>query len=312
MKAFQDTEKLASFLQLNSKQKKALLKSASFALKIPLRLAKKIQKQTLNDPILRQFIPMQEEMSVKKGYVCDPLKENKLKQGALLWKYRKRALLFCSSSCAMHCRYCFRRNTAITAPENFKKELAIIAKEKKLQEIVLSGGDPLSLSDKKLSELLFALQEIKHIKRIRIHSRYLIGYPERISKNLLSIFSKIKKRLIFVIHVNHPLEIDAEVQEALHKLSMLGIPLLNQSVLLKGVNDKLIILQELYEKLIDSGVIPYYLHQLDKVAGASHFAISIAKGRQLMRALSKELPGYGVPKYVVDKNSKSSKTLINF
>ena len=199
----------------------------------------------------------------------------------------------------MHCRYCFRQHYDYeTQDKLFTEELQQIAQEPSLTEILLSGGDPLSLSNAQLGHLLGKLQEIPHLKRIRFHTRFPIGIPERIDAEFLELLASCSKQVIFVIHCNHPNEFDNEILESLKKVGKLGIPLLSQTVLLKGVNDTLSVLETLFMLLVDHGILPYYLHQLDRVQGATHFEVAEEKGKQLMEQLGDLLPGYAMPKYV--------------
>lgn len=209
----------------------------------------------------------------------------------------------------MHCRFCFRKNFAYeTQDKTFSEELALIRSDKSLEEIILSGGDPLSLSDDVLSTLLNNLAEIDHIKRVRFHSRFIMGIPERVDERFLALLKAFPKQIWFVNHANHINEFDADVWRALKAIQMLGIPVLNQAVLLHGVNDSLEALEKLFKALIDNGIMPYYLHQLDEVQGSSHFKVAPDTGRQLIEALTKVLPGFGVPKYVQEIPNKPSKT----
>ena len=179
-----------------------------------------------------------------------------------------------------------------------------------MEEVILSGGDPLSLSNESLGKLFFQLAAIPHVKRIRIHSRFPIGIPERIDEGLLSIFAKHPQQVIFVLHINHVAELDSDILHALRHLQQLGIPLLSQSVLLNGVNDDEMTLRILYSALINAGIIPYYLHLLDRVDGSTHFEVSAARGRQLIQDLRNHLPGYAVPRLVQEIAGQPSKTLM--
>ena len=210
----------------------------------------------------------------------------------------------------MHCRYCFRQHYPYAAAYDYSKELDLIRQDSSIKEIILSGGDPLSLSDHNLGKLISALESIPHLERLRFHSRFPIGIPERITPQLLQKFEGSRLKIWFVIHCNHHLELDEEVLQALSKITTLGIPVLNQGVLLKGVNDNSDTLIKLSETLINHGLIPYYLHQLDKVQGASHFEVSIEKGKSLIKEMRRQLPGFAVPRYVQDTNDRAHKTLI--
>lgn len=310
--SFHDLEKLASFLELSEKDKLFLLNKPSFPLMLPLRLAEKIEKGTLLDPILRQFVPLEEELILNEDFVNDPVGDSSFrKESKLIRKYNGRALLVTSSACAIHCRYCFRKNFEYeTKRKDFEPELRILENDPSLSEIILSGGDPLSLSNEALEDLLKGIARIPHIKRIRFHTRFPVGIPERIDPDLLFLFKEIPKQFFFIVHTNHPKELDEDLFYALKKIQKLGIPVLNQTVLLKGINDSFTTLQTLFSSLADRGIIPYYLHRLDPVTGTTHFAVEKEKGKELMRELAKVLSGYALPKYVEEIPGASSKTLI--
>lgn len=302
---FTSWEKLAAFLQLATNG--PVIKSR-FSLNLPLRLAQKIKKRDWDDPILKQFLPHRLEMVKNPEFTDDPVGDQHSQQSEkLLKKYQGRALLICTSSCAMHCRYCFRQNFPYETQGGFDDELRLIEQDASLTEIILSGGDPLSLADRVLEELLHRLDQISHLKRVRFHTRFPIGIPERIDTPFLEILANRRLQVIFVIHCNHPQELDDDVAKALKKIQCLGIPVLNQAVLLQGVNDSVEVLKELCEKLADAGVLPYYLHQLDKVQGAAHFEVDEQKGQALIDELTTLLSGYAVPKYVKEVSGHPSK-----
>jgi EF-P beta-lysylation protein EpmB len=311
-KNFRDWRKLSEFLQLNPQQIAELLPSTQFPLNLPLRLAEKIAKNTLEDPILKQFVPLKKELQEAPGFQLDPVQDASFRKSSkLLHKYQGRALLVCTSACAMNCRFCFRQNfTYATSPEqvSFTEELSLIRKDSSLTEIILSGGDPLSLSHSTLAHLIHELDAVAHLKKLRFHTRFPIGIPERIDIPFLDLLASTRLQIIFVIHCNHPKELDDDVLAVLKKIQKLGIPVLNQCVLLSGVNDRVQILHDLYEKLTNHGILPYYLHGLDKVKGASHFEVDEETGKALIRVLSSQLPGYAVPKYVKEIPGNTSKT----
>lgn len=308
--SFTSLEKLATFLELDAEKEAFLLKQPRFPFLLPRRLASKIKKNTLQDPLLRQFVPLQEERLClpheKRDPVCDVRFRKKKK---LLHKYQGRALILATNSCAMHCRYCFRQNFAYeTKEKGFQEELAALASDPSIQEVILSGGDPLSLSNERLGKLLQALDAIPHIQRIRFHTRFPIGFPERIDAGFLSLLKQARAQIWFVIHCNHAHELDADIFAFLALIQKLGIPVLNQMVLLKGVNDSLETLTELLELLVNNGILPYYIHQLDPVEGAHHFEVPIEEGKKLMGQLAAKLPGYAVPKYVAEIAGEPNKT----
>lgn len=311
---FTQLEQLAQFLQLDASQVKQLENPSNFVMNVPRRLAEKMAKGTFNDPLFLQFIPLKKKDSPKESslFVLDPVGDSQFRKAPkLLHKYTGRALLVCTSACAMHCRYCFRQNFEYEVKEKgFEQELEMIAEDRSLKEIILSGGDPLSLSDQVLKNLLEKLSAIPHIKRIRFHSRFPIGIPERINESLISILKDCKVAIWFVAHINHVRELDDDVLMALSKLRKIGIPLLNQSVLLKGVNDDVNSQKELCEELVNNGILPYYLHQLDQVRGTESFKVEKEEGLRILDQLVKVLPGYAIPKYVQEICGEPSKTAV--
>ncbi len=309
---FTSWQKLADFLQLDEDQRAFILQNPRFILNLPFRLAKKIQKGTLEDPILRQFLPTQSENVVSEGFVSDPVGDQASRcETKLLHKYKGRVLLVATGACVMHCRYCFRQNFDYdVVDKTFTEELKVIAEDSSIKEVILSGGDPLSLSNNQLRSLLDQIGEIPHINRIRFHSRFPIGVPERIDAEFLEMIDSHRCQFWFVIHCNHPNELDEDIFSHLTALRKIGVNVLNQAVLLQNVNDDVETLSALCEKLVDRGVFPYYLHQLDRVQGAAHFEVSRKKGLELISQLMERLPGYAVPKYVKEIAGEPNKTPI--
>jgi EF-P beta-lysylation protein EpmB len=309
---FTSLEKLCAYLELLPTQVAQLTENKHFPLNLPLRLAQKIEKKNLHDPLFKQFIPLQAETVRSPCFTKDPVGDCKAANSPkYLKKYAGRVLLMPTGACAMHCRYCFRQNYPYASLQTgLEQELDWIAADLSIKEVILSGGDPLSLNHPQLQELLDRLCAIAHVERIRFHTRFPIGIPERIDTDLLSLFAACSKQIWLVIHCNHPRELDCEVLSSLKKVQKLGIPVLNQSVLLNGVNDSIETLQSLCETLIGHGIFPYYLHQLDRVEGATHFEVSLTHGRELIAELNKRLAGYGIPKYVQELFSEPAKTLI--
>jgi EF-P beta-lysylation protein EpmB len=303
---------LLDFLELSESLRNKVLEIPRFRLNLPRRLAAKIAKNTLDDPILRQFVPLEDELIQTPGFVSQPLQDESFqKTKKTLHKYEGRALIVTTSACAMHCRFCFRQNFPYeTEEKNFHEEIAYLKNNTSISEVILSGGDPLSLSDVVLANLFSALESLPHIKRIRFHSRFPIGIPERIDNSFLDLLASSSKQIFFIIHANHPKEIDPDVAAALKKIQRLGIPTLNQSVLLKGVNDDEDTILLLSEALVDAGVIPYYLHAHDKVQGTAHFDLPEERGLQLIRHIQTHLSGFGVPRLVREEPGKPSKTFI--
>lgn len=308
---FTTAAKLADFLEWGEEER-SKLSSSPFVLNVPYRLAQKMEKKTLDDPLVRQFIPLHEEVKPNAGFLKDPVGDvNARLSPSLLKKYDGRALLIATSACAMHCRYCFRQNYPYEREVNgFEKELALIQQDSSLQEVILSGGDPLSLSNRVLSALIKDLETIPHVKRLRFHTRFPIGIPERIDEELITLLRESRFQFWFIIHSNHPNELDADLFSHLKKLQNIGIPVLNQAVLLKGVNDQEEVLKDLFQSLANHGIFAYYLHQLDQVIGAERFEVAEERGLELIRYLNDHLPGYAVPKYVREVPGEGSKSPI--
>lgn len=311
-KNFSKIEDISSFLQLTPEKRERLLTKSSFVLNLPLRIAEKIEKNSLEDPLFLQFVPLKEEALDTEGFTLDPVGDEKAcASSKLLQKYEGRALLLTSSACVMHCRYCFRQNFPYeTDIPHFDKEIELLARDSSIKELILSGGDPLSLSDERLKLLFEQIESIPHIQRIRLHTRFPIGIPERITPEFLALLKKSSKQFFFVLHVNHPKELDADIFSALKEIQHLGIPILTQSVLLHKVNDAIETLTELMLLLVDHGMIPYYLHALDRVKGSAHFEVDEEKGKELIALLQKKLPGYAVPKFVREISGELSKTTL--
>ena len=245
---FKSLTKLINFLELDSTKRSKIAQKSTFPINVPKRIANKIAKNSLTDPIFLQFIPLAKENDLTQGFCKDPVSDTLFQQSArLLHKYPGRALLLCTSACAMHCRFCFRQNYPYEKTKSlFTKELNTIAKDSSIYEIILSGGDPLSLSDEALFSLVKSLETISHLKLLRFHTRFLIGIPERVTKTFLSILKQTRLQTIFVIHINHIKELDSDIITALKKIKDLGIPVLSQTVLLKGINDTAEALRSLF------------------------------------------------------------------
>ncbi|MCH9627298.1 MAG: L-lysine 2,3-aminomutase [Chlamydiales bacterium] len=298
-------EELCSLLEIDLPK----IQNLRFPLLLPLRLVEKMEKGNLEDPLFKQFVPQQAEGRPSSLFLADPVGDQQARCAPKgLKKYAQRLLLVTTGACAMHCRYCFRQHFDYSKGGGFADELAQMRQDDSLREIILSGGDPLSLSDRVLGELIDALGAIAHLKRLRFHTRFPIGIPERISREFLAILERCSLQTWFVIHCNHPRELDEDVLVALKAVQKLGIPVLNQAVLLKGVNDTIETLQALSERLCDHGIQPYYLHQLDRVQGAEHFEVSSERGRQLIGELRTRVSGYAVPQYVQEIAGELSKT----
>jgi EF-P beta-lysylation protein EpmB len=278
----------------------------------PLSYVARMRPADPQDPLLRQVLPLDAELEEIAGFVRDPVgDEAAQKQPGLLQKYAGRALLVTTGSCAVHCRYCFRRHFPYNEGPKFPGQWSVlldqVAADPSLEEVLLSGGDPLMLPDTQLSALASRIAQIPHVSRLRIHSRLPIMIPQRVNRELIGWLRGTRLTPLMVVHANHPAELDAEVGEALGRLVDAGIPVLNQAVLLKGVNDRIEDLAALCRRLADLRVMPYYLHQLDRVQGAAHFEVPVERGRQLMRQLRDRLPGYAVPRYVAEVAGRGAK-----
>lgn len=293
----------------------AAIGAAQFPLFVPPSYLARIEPNSPNDPLLRQVLPLGEEGQVVDGFTADPVGDAlaTLHPG-VLQKYQGRALLIATGSCAVHCRYCFRRHFPYEeAPHSeaaWDSALTAIAEDPSITEVILSGGDPLLLVDSRLAMLVGKIAYIPHVTRFRIHTRLPIVVPRRVTHELLQALSDARLTNVMVVHANHARELADDVAVALSKLRDAGITLLNQAVLLRGVNDSVDAQRELSERLVAVGVLPYYLHQLDRVAGAAHFEVPIAEGKQLVGELRRQLPGYMVPRYVQEIAGETNKTVI--
>jgi EF-P beta-lysylation protein EpmB len=284
-----------------------------FPLRATRSFVSRIQKGDPEDPLLLQIMPLGAELLLQPGYERDPLQEQEFNPvPGLVHKYSSRVLLIAATQCAINCRYCFRRHFPyqdhqLTRPE-WQQALDYVRQAPDVNEVILSGGDPLSLSDRQLDWLVQAIADIPHITRVRIHSRYPVILPSRITDGLVTALTATRLKPVLVIHCNHPQEIDTSVREALIPLVKNHVTLLNQTVLLKKINDNSTILATLSETLFAAGVMPYYLHLLDKVEGAAHFAVDDGQARTLYGELLTLLPGYLVPKLVRETPHQASKT----
>jgi EF-P beta-lysylation protein EpmB len=270
----------------------------------------------LDDPLLRQVLPLPDEQAEATGFVADPVDDAAaVRQPGMLHKYAGRVLLVTTGACAIHCRYCFRRHFPYSdAPRSladWQPALDEIADDPSIHEVILSGGDPLMLVDHTLAALVGELASIAHLRRLRIHTRLPIVIPERVTDEMISMLQHARLTPIVVLHANHANELDDAVLAALAKFSDAGIPLLNQAVLLRGVNDSTTSQAALCEQLVNHRVLPYYLHQLDRVAGAAHFAVPRETGHHIIAELREQLPGYAVPRFVAEIPGELGKTILS-
>ena len=291
--------------------------SGEFSLLVPRDYLSRIRPGDPTDPLLLEILPQAAETAAVPGFETDPLGEGEAVCGSgLLQKYQGRLLIVASRACSVHCRYCFRRHFPYDIlPSDgefstFTSAFQEIAADRSIHEVILSGGDPLTLPDEKLTEIIVELAKIPHLRRVRIHSRMPVMIPHRVNDDFVSTLRGSRLTSVMVVQVNHPAEINEAVAVAFGRLIDGGVPVLNQSVLLRGVNDRVDVLAELFERLIDLRVIPYYLHQLDAVAGAAHFEVPVAAGVALMAELRVRLPGYAVPRYVRETRNEMSKMLL--
>jgi L-lysine 2,3-aminomutase len=286
-----------------------------FPLRVPRGFVARMRPRDPHDPLLRQVLPLAEECLAVEGFGADPVGDlSAMAVPGVLHKYHGRVLLTATGACAVHCRYCFRRHfpyaEANPVADQWLQALNYIAGNDSITEVILSGGDPLSLSDRRLANLARRLEAIPHLRRLRLHTRLPIVLPERVTDELLGWVSATRLKTAVVVHANHANEIDASVITALAGLKSTGAELLNQSVLLLGINDSIDALTMLSEKLFDAGVLPYYLHLLDKVQGAAHFEVGETVARDLMAALNRQLPGYLVPRLVREITGSPGKVVL--
>jgi len=310
-----DPEKILRYLELDPKNFIADMPAKKlFAVQISKPFLDKMEKGNPNDPLFKQVFCDREEFSITEGYLEDPLEESEGKAQGFLHKYKNRVLIMLKANCATNCRYCFRRHFADDGYKGNKiqwqKAVDYISQHPEVNEVLFSGGDPLTAKDNELTWLFQQLEAIPHLNRLRIHTRLPIMIPARITDDLCSLFHKSRFQIIVVTHINHANEIDTALAQAMNKLKAVGVTLLNQSVLLKGINDDPQILAKLVNKLFDVGILPYYLHVLDHVQGAGHFYVSDETAKQIMRELMTLVSGYLVPRLTREEAGKPSKTIL--
>jgi L-lysine 2,3-aminomutase len=289
--------------------------AGTFDLRVPRSYLARIRRGDPHDPLLRQVLPISAELADHADYTADPLGERRaLRAPGLLQKYHGRALLITTSACAVHCRYCFRREfpyaEQTSESSRWSEALAELAGDASIEEVILSGGDPLSLSDSRLTGLTNALQQIPHVRRLRVHTRQPVVLPSRVDAGLTQWLAQVRLPVVFVLHVNHPNEVDADVRAACSRLRDCGVLLLNQTVLLRGVNDNPDVLAELSRRLFEAGVLPYYLHVLDRVRGAAHFDVPEERARTIVGRMAARLPGYLVPRLVREIDGAPAKVTL--
>ncbi len=282
-------------------------KDFHFPVKIPLEFAERIDKSDPLDPLMLQTLPR--EVKASEGFFDSPVSDEEHSPvKGLIHKYPSRVLLIASSVCAIHCQYCFRQNFDYESHDILKNWSAIedyLFNKKEVSEVVLSGGDPLTLSDKKISKILNKIEDVGHIKTVRFHTRTAVVIPSRITQELIDMLNKTRLKVVFVFHINHANEISGEFMKNVEGLK--AHTLLNQSVFLRDVNDSAQILSELSNKLFESSILPYYIHLLDKVTGAERFLVTDKKAKEIYKKIQTLLPGYLVPRMVRDEGGDSKR-----
>ncbi|MGO1750787.1 MAG: EF-P beta-lysylation protein EpmB [Marinobacter sp.] len=287
-----------------------------FQTRVPEPFLARMERGNAADPLLRQVLPLNLETGEAEGFVSDPLEEDgAIQTTGLIRKYRSRALLMVTGQCAINCRYCFRRHFPYDeqrlGPADRQRVLDTLTASPEINEVIFSGGDPLAVNDQLLSQWASAISSIPHIRRIRLHTRLPVVIPQRVCDSLLAWIANTPVQVVMVLHINHAAEIDHSTRQALNQLRSAGVTLLNQSVILRGVNDNADALENLSEALFEAGVLPYYLHAFDPVAGAQHFDVPDEEARLLVRELLSRLPGFLVPRLVREIPGKPAKTPID-
>lgn len=314
--AFRDPFELLDYLSLDEAQfKEQVLSDPSFKMLVPKAYAEKMEKGNWDDPLLKQVLPIHDENVITAGFVSDPVGDlNAQVSNGLLKKYHGRVLLVTTAACAVHCRYCFRKEFPYTDSTPDKKQwqttLDNIAADESINEVILSGGDPLMIPDERLRAICEDLVAISHITTLRFHSRVPVFIPERINNDFLHWLQQLDCQKVMVIHSNHAKEIDEKVGGCLLTMNDAGMTVLNQAVLLKGINDDVKTLENLSRRLFEFKVLPYYLHQLDRVHGTAHFEVEKNNSIQILKLLKNRLPGYLVPKLVGEISGERSKQAI--
>lgn len=311
-----DPAELLELLQLPKHHLPAAQRAATlFGLRVPREFIALMQHADIRDPLLKQVLPIDAELIDQPGFVADPLDEASARPvPGVVHKYKDRLLLILSGACAINCRYCFRRHFPYAdnrlSSSAIETALGYIAEHTELHEVILSGGDPLVSSDRRLAGLIDQLCQQPHLQRLRIHSRLPVVIPSRVTEALIELLSSTRLQTTLVLHINHPQEISRELESACLRLRQAGITLLNQAVILRGVNDTLSVQVELSRALFRCGILPYYLFLFDPVKGASHFDVPEQEARTLFNAMQAELPGYLIPRLAREIPGNPSKTLI--
>lgn len=313
--AIRTPEALCRFLGLDDSawQAEAQEGHALFPIRVPLAYARRIKPGTPDDPLLRQVLPISKETDTIQGFIKDPLEEvEHTPRPGLIHKYRNRVLLIASGGCAVNCRYCFRRHFPyqenMPSRAEWRETLEYVKQHPEITEVILSGGDPLLSTDDRLAELISLIEQIPHVVRLRIHTRLPVVIPDRVTAMLCQRLATSSLQCVIVLHINHPAEIDSQVTDAVYRLTQANVTVLNQSVLLRDINDSVPVLAALSERLFAAGIMPYYVHVLDPVAGAAHFNVPDSEAVILMASLREHLAGFLVPKLVREIPGRLSKT----
>ncbi|MGF1706661.1 EF-P beta-lysylation protein EpmB [Enterovibrio baiacu] len=285
---------------------------ALFSQRVPQSFIARMEKGNPNDPLLRQVLPVVEEFEETPGFTTDPLEEQDNDVPGLLHKYKNRVLMIVKGGCAVNCRYCFRRHFPYQdnkgSKETWRETIAYLHAHPEVDEVILSGGDPLMAKDHELKWLVDSIETVPHVKKLRIHTRLPVVIPSRVTAALATLLENTRLKVVLVTHINHANEINDELRNAMATLRQANVILLNQGVLLRGVNDSVDALKNLSNALFEAGILPYYLHVLDRVKGAAHFLVSDDEARSLMAGLLQEVSGYLVPKLTREVGGKASKT----
>ncbi len=315
--AISDPAQLIRLLDLpDSLVEPARRAAQQFPLRVPQPFIDRMVKGDINDPLLKQVLPLDAELEPVPGFTTDPLAEMQSNpHDGLIHKYQGRVLLITTGACAINCRYCFRRHFPYQdnklGPEQWQAILDYIRADSSIHEVLFSGGDPLATPDRRILAMLEDLADIPHLSRVRFHTRLPVVIPQRITPELISALTATRLQAVMVLHANHPNEINQQLADALVPMQQARITVLNQAVLLKGINDEVATLRQLSEKLFAAGVLPYYLFVLDPVAGSAHFDISDSDAQTLIRELQSQLPGYLLPRLAREVPGKPSKTLLS-
>lgn len=314
--AIRDPIELCRILELPERFAQAATRaSRHFPVFVPRPYLQRIRPGDPDDPLLRQVLPLDDESADVPGFTLDPVGDMLAKQHTgILKKYQARVLVIATGACGINCRYCFRRHFPYAEIPKLSRHAVTwvdeIRRDSSIEEVILSGGDPLTLVDAQLNRLTDMLSRIPHVRRVRVHTRMPIVIPSRVTSDLCRLLTGRPYAAIMVVHINHPNELDSHVERALVRLASAGVTLLNQSVLLRGVNDDIDTLAELSRRLLDCRVMPYYLHQLDRVAGAAHFEVPVERGVQLVQQMRARMAGYGVPRFAREVAGQAAKEVL--